>query len=128
MKQKLKYLVIPTELALMKTVKGTGKDAQEVELNFIEKSFYCYMHIKYNYFKKYNKEFFESQDVFVEYLGVSKKTVQRMTSNLLKAGLISIKMTDRNNKYTVYDYVGKTASVDNNLTCEDELDQDEIPF
>jgi hypothetical protein len=51
-----------------------------------------------------------------------------MTSNLLKAGLISIKMTDRNNKYTVYDYVGKTASVDNNLTCEDELDQDEIPF
>ena len=36
MKQKLKYLVIPTELALMKTVKGTGKDAQEVELNFIE--------------------------------------------------------------------------------------------
>jgi hypothetical protein len=126
-KQTLKYVAIPTDLVLKKTVKGTGKNAEEVELNFLEKSFYCYMKVKYEYFKKYNKDFFESQDVFVEYLGVSKKTVQRMTANLIKAGLLSVRMTDRNNVYTVYDYCD---IVNGNIIINDDMfdNQTDIPF
>lgn len=122
---------MPTEIALAKTMKGYGKDATDVELNYMEKSLYCYMKVKYDYFKSYKKDFFESQDSFVDFFGVSKKTIQRMTNNLVKAGLVSIRFTDRNNVYTVHDCVGvrvNPIAIKQEKLFDTNDDSDSIPF
>lgn len=122
----LKYLTIPTDLAEKKTVKGLSENAKDVQLTYMDKALYCYMKVKYDYFQSKKQDFFESQDTFSEYFSISKRTVQRMLDKLVEAGLISVKYTDRNNVYVVYDY--KTQSLNDLITTTYDVDDDQFPF
>lgn len=125
----LKYVIIPTDLAEKKTVKGLSSSVKEIPLSYMDKALYCYMKIKYDYFKGKGKDFFEAQETFSDYFSVSKRTIQRMLDKLAEAGLVTVKFTDRNNVYIVHNYETKGKDLLSVVT-EDVSSEDwnNIPF
>ena len=125
----LKYVLIPTDLAEKKTVKGVSKNSKEIALSYMDKALYCYMKVKYDYFKNKGQDFFEAQDTISDYFSVSKRTLQRMIDKLVDAGLVTVKFTDRNNVYIVHSYETKVKDLLNEVVnIINHEDWNDLPF
>lgn len=125
----LKYVLIPTDLAEKKIVRVVSENSKEVLLSYMDKALYCYMKVKYDYFKNKGKDFFESQDTMSDYFSVSKRTLQRMIDKLVEAGLVTVKFTDRDNVYIVHSYETKGKDLLNSVVNSiNHEDWDDVPF
>ena len=94
---------------------------QQEELSLSAKVIYSYMLWRYNFFKKDNKQYFESQETVAQVCDVSRKTANEGIQKLCSLGWITAKKsTMQTSTYTVKDVFGVYTKRQQGLPEEQE--------
>ena len=92
------------EKELLKIKKVCNKSGESLVFTGNIKILYQYMHDRYLFFKRLNKEFFDDQRDIAEAIGVTEKTSSSLIGSLCDFGLIE-KTKKKNKRFSLQAFV-----------------------